>query len=55
METAIRMTGVTKTFGALTAVDDLDLEVPRGGLYGFIGALTHQDGLRRRVRPRPRE
>ncbi len=37
METAIRMTGVTKTFGALTAVDDLDLEVPRGGLYGFIG------------------
>ena len=37
METAIRMTGVTKTFGALTAVDGLDLEVPRGGLYGFIG------------------
>lgn len=37
MDTAIRMTGVTKTFGALTAVDDLDLEVPRGGLYGFIG------------------
>ena len=37
METAIRMTGVTKTFGALTAVDGLDLEIPRGGLYGFIG------------------
>ncbi len=37
METAIHMTGVTKTFGELTAVDDLDLEVPRGGLYGFIG------------------
>ena len=37
METAIRMTGVTKTFGELTAVDHLDLEIPRGGLYGFIG------------------
>ena len=37
MDTAIRMTGVTKTFGGLTAVDHLDLEVPQGGLYGFIG------------------
>ena len=37
MDTAIRMTGVTKTFGSLTAVDHLDIEVPRGGLYGFIG------------------
>ena len=31
------MTGVTKTFGRMTAVADLDLAVPRGGLYGFIG------------------
>jgi ABC-2 type transport system ATP-binding protein len=31
------MTGVTKTFGRMTAVADLALEVPRGGLYGFIG------------------
>ena len=37
MDPAIRMTGVTKTFGQMTAVADLDLEVPRGGLYGFIG------------------
>ena len=37
METAIRMRGVTKTFGRMTAVDGLDLDVPRGGLYGFIG------------------
>jgi ABC-2 type transport system ATP-binding protein len=37
MEPAIRMTGVTKTFGRMTAVADLGLEVPRGGLYGFIG------------------
>jgi ABC-2 type transport system ATP-binding protein len=37
MEAAIRMTGVTKTFGRMTAVADLGLEVPRGGLYGFIG------------------
>ncbi len=37
MDPAIRMTAVTKTFGRMTAVDDLHLEVPRGGLYGFIG------------------
>ena len=37
MNAAVRMTGVTKTFGPLTAVGGLDLEVPRGGLYGFIG------------------
>jgi ABC-2 type transport system ATP-binding protein len=34
---AIELTGVTKTFGSLTAVDRLDLAVPRGALYGFIG------------------
>ena len=37
MDTAIQMTGVTKTFGKMTAVERLDLRVPRGGLYGFIG------------------
>ena len=28
---------MTKTFGALTAVEHLDLTIPRGALYGFIG------------------
>jgi branched-chain amino acid transport system ATP-binding protein len=28
---------VTKTFGGLTAVKDLDLQVPPGSLYGLIG------------------
>ena len=37
MDPAIRMTGITKTFGQMTAVAELDLQVPRGGLYGFIG------------------
>ena len=37
MEPAIRMRGVTKTFGQMIAVNSLDLDVPRGGLYGFIG------------------
>ena len=37
MDPAIRMTGVTKTFGRMTAVAELDLQVPRGGLCGFIG------------------
>jgi len=35
--TAIELRGVTKTFGSLTAVDRLDLAIPRGALYGFIG------------------
>lgn len=28
---------VTKTFGRVTAVDDLSLSVPEGSIYGFIG------------------
>ncbi len=34
---AIDLRAVTKTFGALTAVERLDLTIPRGALYGFIG------------------
>lgn len=37
MSAAIALTGVTKSFGSVTAVDRLDLTVPTGGLYGFIG------------------
>jgi ABC-2 type transport system ATP-binding protein len=35
--TAIELRALTKTFGSLTAVDRLDLAIPRGALYGFIG------------------
>ncbi len=34
---AIAIRGVTKTFGAFVAVDDLTLDVPQGSIYGFIG------------------
>lgn len=34
---AIELSGVTKTFGSHTAVRSLDLNVPTGSLYGFIG------------------
>jgi ABC-2 type transport system ATP-binding protein len=37
MKATIAIRGVTKRFGSLAAVDRLDLEVPRGSLYGFIG------------------
>ena len=37
MDAAVRLTDVTKTFGTHTAVRKLDLLVPRGSLYGFIG------------------
>jgi len=36
-EPAIRLAGVTKSFGRTTAVRDLDLVVPRGSLYGLLG------------------
>jgi ABC-2 type transport system ATP-binding protein len=35
--TAVELRALTKTFGSLTAVDRLDLTIPRGALYGFIG------------------
>jgi len=34
---AIRLASLTKSYGPLTAVDDLTLEVPRGSVYGLIG------------------
>ena len=37
MADAIRLGAVTKTFGAMTAVDSLDLRIPVGAMYGFIG------------------
>ena len=34
----IRTTGLTKRFGRIVAVDDLDLDVRDGDVYGFLGA-----------------
>lgn len=34
---AVRLSGITKTYGSHTAVDALDLEIPMGSVYGFIG------------------
>ena len=34
---AIVLRGVTKVYGDHTAVNDLDLTVPKGSVYGFIG------------------
>lgn len=34
---AVKLAGVTKSFGDVVAVDDLSLAVPAGSLYGFIG------------------
>jgi len=36
-QNAIQLTSVRKTFGHHTAVDNLDLSVPEGSIYGFIG------------------
>lgn len=37
MSNAIELSGVTKRFRDQTAVDQLDLAVPTGSIYGFIG------------------
>jgi ABC-2 type transport system ATP-binding protein len=34
---AVQISHVTRTFGSVTAVDDLSLTVPQGSIYGFIG------------------
>ena len=34
---ALRLRGLTKRFGETTAVDTLDLDVPRGSFYGLVG------------------
>lgn len=33
----VRLEGVTKRYGSFTAVDDVDLAVPRGRVFGFLG------------------
>jgi ABC-2 type transport system ATP-binding protein len=37
MDAALRLQRLTKTFGDKRAVDEMDLVVPRGATYGFIG------------------
>ena len=36
-EWAIRTVGLTKSFGSHNAVDSIDLQVPRGSIFGFLG------------------
>jgi len=38
MKAAIHLQGLTKSFGRVRAVDGLDLEVPKGSIFGFLGA-----------------
>ena len=36
-ESVLRASGITKRFGGLTAVDKVDLAIPRGSIFGVIG------------------
>lgn len=38
MDRAIESVGLTKRFGTRTVVDAIDLQVPRGAIYGFLGS-----------------
>jgi ABC-2 type transport system ATP-binding protein len=33
----IRTTGLSKSYGATAALDDVDLDVARGSIYGLVG------------------
>ena len=33
----LKMTGVSKWFGSFQAVRDLDFDVPKGSIVGFLG------------------
>src|SRR5215471_5262781 len=37
VDTALELKGLTKVFGNVRAVDGIDLVVPPGAMYGFIG------------------
>ena len=37
VDTALELKGLTKVFGKVRAVDEIDLNVPRGAMYGIIG------------------
>ncbi len=37
MESMIQIKGLTKKYGSFTAVDNIDLDVPRGQIVGFLG------------------
>lgn len=37
MKSVLEAKGLTKNFGRVTAVDNLDLEVPRGSVFGILG------------------
>jgi len=36
-ETAIRVRGLAKSYGRVRAVDGMDVDVPKGSIFGFIG------------------
>jgi len=36
-EVMVRCTGLTKVYGEITALEDLDLEIPQGHIFGYIG------------------
>jgi branched-chain amino acid transport system ATP-binding protein len=37
MNTALRLSGVSRYFGGLKVLQDVNLEIPRGGIFGLIG------------------
>ena len=38
MQTAVQTLGLCKSYRGKAAVDHLDMQVPQGEIYGFIGA-----------------
>ncbi|MCY4654381.1 MAG: ATP-binding cassette domain-containing protein, partial [Dehalococcoidia bacterium] len=37
MDYAVQTKGITRDFGEVKAVDEIDLNISRGEIYGFLG------------------
>ena len=44
MASAVKLRGLVKRFGPITAVDGLDLEVPYGTCVGLLDEGAHRPG-----------
>ena len=42
---SIRTAGLTKNFGDLRAVNEIDLDLPEGGVAGFVGPKVPAVGV----------
>ena len=50
MEYVFKSENLTKKYGSFTALDNLNLTIPNGAIYGFVGKNGAGDDIARRLR-----